>query len=345
MGRETSYNSVFSSELWEGVNPENKTLLEDFLDYKRSSQKSEATIWQYFQMLRLFFCWNKESNGNKFFCDIKKRDFVKFFNYLTTNLKSSPNRIATVKSSISSLSNYIESILDDEFPNYRNIVKSIEIATKTPVRKKTVLSKEQVETCLSKLVRDGKYQIACFMALAAASGARKAELLRFKCSYFDDSNIIFGSIYKTPEKIVTKGRGKQGKLLYKYTFVKQFKPYFDLWMNEREKRGIKSEYLFVAKNIKTGKYNVASISTADAWSHTISEYLGCDFYPHSLRHYWTTELKRQNLPDDVIKELQGWKSLEMCSLYNDASIEDFLGNYFNEDGVKSDVKIAKLTDF
>lgn len=343
MGRKTNYNDVFTPELWQEVNKENRRLLEDFLDYKNSSQKSKATINQYFQVLRLFFIWNLENNDNKFFVDIRKRDFIKFFNYLVNDTKSSPNRIINIRAIISSLSNYIENILDDEYPTYRNIVKSIETVTKQPVREKTILTKEQVDKCLKKLVKDGKFQIACFMALAVASGARKSELLRFKCSYFDDKNIIFGSIYKTPEKIVTKGNGSNGKLLYKYTFVKQFKPYFDLWMKERKKLDIENEYLFVIK--RENGYEQASIHNANNWADVISKYLNCNFYFHSLRHFWTTELKRQNLPDDVIKELCGWSSLEMCALYSDLQIDDLLGNYFDENGVKSDIKVAKITDF
>ena len=39
MGRTTIYNSVVSEDLWKQVNEENKTLLKDFIDYKRSTDK------------------------------------------------------------------------------------------------------------------------------------------------------------------------------------------------------------------------------------------------------------------------------------------------------------------
>lgn len=35
---------------------------------------------------------------------------------------------------------------------------------------------------------------------------------------------MYGSLYKTPEKIKTKGRGSRGKLLTAYTLSKPFKP-------------------------------------------------------------------------------------------------------------------------
>ena len=81
MGRKTVYNELYTPEKWEKVNKENIQLLEDFLEYKKSSDKSPQTIEQYYQMIRLFFCWNLDYNNNKFFVDIKKREFIKFFSF------------------------------------------------------------------------------------------------------------------------------------------------------------------------------------------------------------------------------------------------------------------------
>lgn len=341
MGRQGLYNNIVTEELWEKVNKENKLLLQDFCDYKRSSDKSPGTIHQYESVLRVFFVWNLQNNNNKFFVDIKKREFIRFFNYMVTELKSSPNRIINVRAILSSLSNYIEDILDEEYEGYRNVVLKIETVAKEPVRQKTIMTTEQVQSCLDKLVAEKKYQIACYLALAVASGARKAELLRFKCDYFKDEDIVFGCMYKTPEEIKTKGRGSRGKMLYKYTFVKQFKPYFDLWMKYRKENNIESEWLFVIK--REDGYGQAAVCNANTWAHTIEKYMGVPFYSHACRHYWCTELKRQGLPDDVIKELQGWSS-DMVSCYSDVSIDETLEKYFDEDGVRTDIKQTKLSD-
>jgi len=40
------------------------------------------------------------------------------------------------------------------------------------------------------------------------------------------------------------------------------------------------------------------------------------------------------LPPEVIKKISGWESLDMVSLYTDTDIDDELGKYFNEDGIK-----------
>ena len=86
----------------------------------------------------------------------------------------------TFEAALSSISNFIENILDDEYPNFRSVVRKIENPVNEPVREKTVLAKEQVQSCLDYLVEHKKYEQACFLALAAYSGRRKSELARFK---------------------------------------------------------------------------------------------------------------------------------------------------------------------
>lgn len=348
MGRGTVYNNLYTPEIWAKLNPDNKGLLDDFVAYKRSADKSPQTIEQYYQMIRLFFCWNYLYNNDKFFVDLKKRELVRFFSYAVETMGWSSNRTATVKSALSSMSNYIENILDDEYEDFRNIVTKIEISEKQPVREKTVLTQEQIDDCLSKLVKAEKYQIACYLALAVASGSRKQELLRFKTDYFKDEYIKFGCLYETPEKIKTKGRTSKGKMLKKYTFVSMFKPYFDLWMKYRKENNIESEWLFVSRSAN-GEYKQASVAMVNNWCVTISEILGMPFYSHAARHRYVTMMKESKLPDGIIVTLMGWESkngsgLSMVSVYSDLDESDMLADYFDEDGIKSDIKVGTLAD-
>lgn len=257
---------------------------------------------------------------------------MKYQNFLMNELHLSPARIRRLRSTMSSMGNFIENILDDEFPQYRNIVNKIPAPIKNEVREKTILTDEQIDNLLQYLVNNKKYQQACLLALACASGARKSELLRFKVDYFKDENIVWGSLYKTPEKIRTKGRGKAGKLLNKYAIVKVLKPYLDLWLKEREELEINSEWLFVSN--KKDKWEQMQISTVDTWTDHWGKYLNIDFYVHSVRHYWTTHLSRQNLPPSLIQKLQGWENLEMVALYDDREVDEEIGNYFDEGGIK-----------
>lgn len=346
MGRRTVYNRIYTEEIWAKVNEDNKNLLKDYLAYKTTGGRSPQTIYQYEQMIRLFFCWNYLHNKDTFFVDLKKRQLVSFFNYAITEMGWSSNRISTIKSSLSSMSDYIENVLDDEFPDFRNIVVKLETPVKQTVREKTVMSEEQIQDCLDKLVAARRYQAACYLALAVSCGARKAELIQFKANWFTDENIVYGCMWKTPEQIRTKGHGKQGKLLYKFTFIKSFKPYYEMWMKYRKENNIESEWLFIVKN-DDDTYRQASISTADSICRTISAFMNTDFYSHCCRHRYVTIMKESKLPDDVIIALVGWEAGSggaMCATYCDLDTADTLGDYFDENGIKKDIKTGTLND-
>ena len=244
------------------------------------------------------------------------------------------SRIRTVKATISSLSNFVENILDDEFKDYKPIVRKIESPVKEAVREKTVFKMEDLQSLLDKLVEKKQYMKACVLALAMYSGKRKAELTRFKVHYFDDENLFCeGALYKTPEKMQTKGRGKGGKMLEVYILAKPFKPYFDMWMEERKEKGIESEWLF--PNIQTGNMEEhISISTMDSMARTFSNLLKQNFYFHSVRHFFTTYLLEQNLPENLVQQIQGWSSSDMLRIYDDRSNDSQLETYFGSEGIK-----------
>ena len=140
MGRSTVYNKgLTTKEKWEQVSEENKELYEDFLSYCKSADKSQETIRVYKNGLKIFFCWNVEFNRNKFFVDIKIKDIIKYQNFLMEKNQSS-SRIRVLKSCLSSLSIYIETVEFEDYPNFRNIVNKILAPQLVKVREKTVLS-------------------------------------------------------------------------------------------------------------------------------------------------------------------------------------------------------------
>lgn len=343
-GRSTVYNQITSEEKLKQVNPENIDLANDFIEYLESIDRSKGTIKQYKANLNIFWCWNLDFNKNKFFVDLTKREISKFQSYAMNTWGWSPKRIRTVKAVISSLSNYIENILDDEYDGYKSIVRKIESPADTAVRVKTVFSDSELESLLAKLVEEKHYMKACVLALAMNNGRRKAELPRFKVSYFDDSNLICdGALYKTPEKVITKGRGSRGKMLNLYTLSKPFKPYFDLWMQKRNELGIESELLF--PKFKDGEWidEKIDITLLDSWARTFSNMLGKTFYWHSLRHYFTTKLKSSGIPDSVVQDIIGWDSADMVKIYDDTPSEEQFEKYFGSDGIK-EVKQTSLED-
>jgi len=341
LARTTIYNKITTPELLAQVSDENKELVSEYFDYLRSLDRSVNTIAGYKNDMDIFMVWNLQHNKNKFFVDVNKRDIMRYQNYLIHDLQHSPKRVRRLKSCISSMSDFIESMMDEEYPNFRNIINKIPAPDNVAVRQKTVLTEEDNQFLLNALVETKRYQQACVLALALASGARKSELIRFKVSYFTAENIIYGSLYKTPEKIKTKGKSNRGKMLYKYTLVKKFQPYFDLWMQERERLGITCDDLFVSKN--KGQWITMTIDTLNSYAQTFSKILDHSFYFHSCRHFWTTYLSEAGVPAEVIKKLSGWNSLEMVSIYIDTEIDAELGKYFDEDGIKK-VEATSLND-
>lgn len=326
MGRGTIMNSITSDELLKQVNPENKQLLSDFISYLRSVQRSETTIHGYENDIQIAWVWCLKFNGNKFFIDWTKRNIVAYQNWLLYDNKNSPARVRRLKAALSSLSNYIENVIDDEYPNFKNIINKVESPVNTPVREKTVLEDDELEELLDKLVERKDYEKACFLALAMYSGRRKSELCRFRTSDFNDERLVCdGALYKSAP-IKTKGRGG-GKMIPCYTLAKKFKPFLDMWLRHRKDAGIESEWLFPAIG---DNQNHLKITTVNSWTKTFSRLSGKDFYMHALRHYFTTSLAKAGIPDSVIVQIQGWGSADMCKIYTDLDADEQIGMYFKD---------------
>lgn len=343
MPRKTKQNDITSPELLSQVNIDNMKLKEDFLSYLQSVQRSPKTIAGYNNDLDIFWVWNLQHNGNKFFPNISKRDFASYQRWLINENGNSPARVRRLKSAISSMSNFCENILDDEedFKDFRSTVRKIENPAMQQVRKKTVWEDKTLDNLLNELTSTNQYKKACVLALAMCSGRRKSELCRFKVDDFRDENLVCGgALYKTTEPIQTKGFGL-GKYIHCYTLAKKFKPYFDAWMHERKSEGIESEWLFPSPH---NPKEQMSDTTLNSWANMFSRMTGFDFYWHSLRHYFTTHLAKLGLPDNVIQDIVGWDSADMVRVYKDISAEEQISQYFDENGdIKADAR-KSLTD-
>jgi integrase len=343
LGRTTVYNNITTPEKLAQVNPENIQLGNDFLEYLTSIDRAKTTISSYKSDLDIIWVIVLDLLNNKFFVDLTKRDIVKIQNYCLNELHWSPARMRRVKSTMSSLSNYVETMLDDEFEGYRPIVRKIENPAACPVREKTILTEEQLQKLLDHLVDKGQYDKACMLSMAMNNGRRKAELPRMKVSYFTEDNVIYGSLYRTPETVTTKGRGSRGKQLTIYTLKNGFQKYLDLWMKYREENNIMSEWLIPKKENGVYVDEQIPITTMDSWAESFSNFLGISFYWHSLRHLFATKLSEANIPDSVIQDIIGWESADMCRIYIDTSADKKFEKYFGEEGIKT-VEQKSLSD-
>lgn len=330
MARKTRHNDIVTPELLAQVNSENIQLLDEFVNYLESLQRSNATIEQYVYDIRIAFVWNLQFNNNKFFVEWTKRNVVAYQNWLLNTNGNSPARVRRLKAALSSMSNFIENVMDDEFPQFRNIINRIESPSNQPVREKVIFAEEEIDGLLADLTAKGQYEKACVLALAIYSGRRKAELVRFRVSDFNEDHLVCdGALYKS-DKIKTKGRGVNGKMLECFTLAKQFKPYLDNWMRYREQNGIESEWLFPNTEDPSSHINV---SMMNSWAESFSRMLNRSFHWHAMRHFLTTNFKRAGIPDSVIQQYIGWEDISMVSVYNDLGADEELGMYFTSEGI------------
>ncbi len=323
MARKTYRKIVVTPELLEQVNKENLKLMARFLKEK-NTRSSNLTVEGYRSDLNIFWCWNLQNNDNKFFIDIKKIEFADFFSYVVEELHWGSSRFSRLRSCLSSFSQFIEKFFDSEYSGFRNVIlKTIENMPKVAQREKTVLTDDQVDNLLNYLsVTIDEPQQALWVALGIASGARFSELLRFETSNIDEDNTSFNGIFiETLKPIVTKGRGKSGKLLKKYIIKDIFLKYYNPWLIEREKimkeNGKEHNFIFIKLN-----GDPAVSGTVRSWIGKMTRFLGTDLYAHALRHRACTALARYKLPQNLIKELMGWSGLEMVNLYTDLEAKD-----------------------
>jgi site-specific recombinase XerD len=292
-GRETYRKVITSDKLISQINPENVKLMERFLK-NFATKRSPKSVVVYRSNLNIFFVWNLLENDNRPFAKIKKLQMLDFFDYALSELHWSPNRFHQCHSSLSSFSDWIENYYDevDGYENFRNIVKKIEKPSKEAVREKTVLQKEDIDRMFEVLEEENRTQEQCLLALAISCGARVSELAQFTTSLIDEDNTVFDGLFiETTEKIRTKGAGVTGKMLKKYILKDAFLPYYHKWLVEREnilkETGQDHDAIFITKD-----GNPANADRLRDWIGAWGDIVNQPVYPHSLRHYQISLLKR-----------------------------------------------------
>lgn len=325
-GRKTFRKVITSPELIEQINPKNKKLVDRFLK-NFATKRSPGSVVSYRSNYNIFFTWNLLYNDNKPFEKIRKIELLDFFDFALTELMWSPNRFAQCHSSLSSLSEWIENYLDDdeEYKDFRNIVKKIEKPVKENVREKTVLQKEDIDKLFKHFEENDMIQDACLLALAISCGARVSELASFTTDLIDENNVVFDGLFlETTRKIKTKGRGTSGKMLTKYILKDMFLPYYKKWFELRKEIMVEHnqdhDFIFITKD-----GNPANADRLRDWMSKWSDVVGQPCYPHNFRHYHISFLKKLELEDDFIVYLTGWSEStghSMVAIYNDLTAKD-----------------------
>lgn len=309
------------SESFDLVKPHNKDLITAFLKYK-TKKLSPETLNAYSYWLKAFFSWNYKNNSDKSFEEIKMSEFSEYFDYLFS-LELSSARINTMKSVLSSMSEVVELLYEDEFPTFRNRVKHIDIPTNKRVLEKTIISETKLNKMLNTLA-DKDEEAACYLSLLANSGCRKSEAAQMRTSWFSKNSTAFkGYVYETGV-LRSKGRGISGKPIRKYIIRNSFKPFLDKWLKKRKELGISGDFLFRSKssNMPTTRDMDIIVSRIKA--------INRDFYSHCMRHYFCTKLKQRGILDDQIRDIFSWENVSIIKIYDDTSSKNRLTKAFTK---------------
>ena len=153
------YNRIYSKKKWDEVNKYNKNLMEDYLLELKSQKKSQGTIDQYRNDLRIMFIYILEELDNKEIYKLKKKHFRNYLMWLSDKGMSNArvNRLMSALRSCLSYASDEEEYEDMLEINYAQKVKGL---SKEKVRTIIFLTDEEIEHIYSRLIEKGKYQQA-----------------------------------------------------------------------------------------------------------------------------------------------------------------------------------------
>ena len=189
------YNRIYTKEKWEQVNKYNKNLMEDYLMELKSQKKSQGTIDQYRNDLRIMFIYILEELNNKEIYKLKKKHFRNYLMWLSDKGMSNA-RVNRLMSALRSMLTYAsdEEDYEDELEiNYAQKVRGLQ---KEKVREIIFLTDEEIEYIYSRLIEKGKYQQALLCALMYDSAGRRNECFGVEKDFVEKdpnfTNVVIG---------------------------------------------------------------------------------------------------------------------------------------------------------
>ena len=320
MGVTAKHEDPVTAEMWEQVNKTNRDIVKEFLDSKvELSAQSKVT---YVSSLRNFFWWVHENLDNKICFEIKKKEFVKYLNFLT-NRGLSESAIKTKKSAVSSLCNYLVEYYEEEYPTFRSFVTASQKVVQTGlVHEKIPLTTAEYNKLCEDLEKLEKWQILAWLKFSYSTGCRRAEsmqLLKEVVDYEPCAKEItirdeVGALHKVTSKfyrthkIRCKGKSKVGKVR-QLQFSEDAMNAIKKWLEVRGDDDC--PYVFVYKKA-SGETRQLKYDTFNAWcSGLLTELVGRRVHPHLLRESRATNLVvDENKSVEVAQKLLGHESSE-----------------------------------
>lgn len=298
-GKNAEKLEAISESMWKQCNPFNTNIVKEFLENKTDLSVKTKNV--YLSGLRIFFYWVYVYLGNKSCLDIKKKDFIKYLNWLT-NRGLSESSIRLKKSCVSALCNYIMVMYEEEYPTFRSFVtQEMKIVKTGNVYEKQPLTPDEYLHLCEELEQLNEWQKLAYLIFSYSTGCRRAEArqLRKEVINYEPSQKIITVIdedgkectvvsksYQT-HMIRCKGSsvvGKPRKLKFGEDAMQSLKKWISVRGND------KCPFMFVTIT-KDGQVKQVAESTFNEWcSGLFAKIVGRRVHPHLLRESRATNL-------------------------------------------------------
>ena len=315
-----------TDEMWDEVNKFNRELVHDYLN--NQTHLSNKSLLGYESALKIYFWWVKENLNNKNCTEIKKKEFLRYLNWLT-NRGLSESAIKFKKSAVSAFNKFIESYYEDEYPMFRNYVTSdMKVAITGRVYDKIPLSESDIQYLCDELIKKNDWEKVAYIKFTYSTGCRRAEarqLLKEVIDYPPNKVIVKikdengnerdveSTSYKTHD-IRCKGRSKLGKVR-KLQFGEDVMEAFRKWLEIRGDDDC--QYMFVIKQKNNGSVRQVAEETFNGWCQDLfSKIMGRRINPHCFRMSRATNLVCEHgRPIETAQKLLGHESSETTQIY------------------------------
>ncbi|WP_024348456.1 tyrosine-type recombinase/integrase [Lacrimispora indolis] len=314
-----------TDEMWEQVNKFNRDMVSDYLS--NQTHLSQKSLIGYSSALKIFFWWVKQNLKDKDCIEIKKKEFLRYMNWMA-NRGLSDSAIKFKKSSVSALNKFIENFYEDDYPLFKNYVTSdMRVPQTGKVHEKKPMTPEEINRLCSELEEREDWEKLAYVKFSYSTGCRRAEarqLLKEVVNYepkrkmvniIDENGIekeVESISYKTHD-IRCKGRSRAGKIR-KLQFGEDVMDLIKKWLEVRGDDDC--PYVFVIKQ-KNGNTRQVSESTFNDWcSGLFTEIMGERVNPHRFRMSRATNLiVEEHRPLETAQKLLGHESSETTQIY------------------------------
>ena len=274
MERGRIYNRIYTPELWEQVNPENKAILEDFLAEYRQQKKAKSTVDAYFQDGRIAMIYILQHHNNKSILEMTKKDFRNMSIWLSDDCQMSANRVNRLKATVNSMLSFVED--DDSYDYNVNYAKKVKGLPRERVRDNDddfFFTYDEFVKVRDILVERGRLQDAVLLSLGFDSAGRKNELYQV---------VKHGLLDGNKTNVVIGKRGKKFPLVY----LDDTKELIRKYLEERGDDDIDSLWIKGSGDHKSPVTKDSLYNRMRSISDIFSEVRGepCNIFMHTMRH-------------------------------------------------------------